>query len=230
MVQNITVPLEWANVIPGVSGVEDVEFSIPTLEDIIDAVVENTLDRTQLDEALEEFVGDVVAEIQAAKIDTDQLLDDFIDELERRIDELLIDEEEIADLVVDRLNLEGLVTDQVDISGIFGPLTEDVVQAFEDVLNEVLGALDDLPEDLDSVIDAINQVIEDVDQLLERVPADFQQAVEDALEAVLEATGLDDFLDDPVAFLVEVIETALDQLTDETTAEEATTFREEFGP
>ncbi len=134
----------------------------------------------------------------------------------------------MADAVVSQLDLEDLVTDQVNISGIFGPLTEDVVRAFEQILAEVLGALDDLPEGFDSITQAIDQVILDTEEILARLPADIQQTVEDGVDAVLDDLGIGDFLDDPVTWFLDRLETFVQERIEPETqqAVEEATFLE----
>lgn len=228
MVQTVVIPLSVLNALPGLTGIEDVQFSVPELDDITDEIVANTLDRTDLDEALTDAIDDIVAEVQQATVDADALADRLVEEVEQRVSEIVISPQEVADLVVDQLNLEDLVTDQVSISGIFGPLTEDVVRAFEEVLNEVLGAIDDLPEGIDSVTQSIDQVLTDTETLIDRLPADVQATVEDGVEAVLADLGLSEFLDDPVTWFLDRLEASVQERIDPETqqAVEEATFLE----
>ncbi len=91
MVQSVTIPLEWANVIPGVAGVEDAEFSVPTLADIEAAIDDLTLDLPDVEAALSDFVDDVADQIDQAALDVDQLADRLVEEVEQRVSEIVID-------------------------------------------------------------------------------------------------------------------------------------------
>ena len=118
MPQTVRFPLEWANNIPGVSGIDDVTFEVVTVGDLIDrseatqAVVESTGDNT-----VERIVRVVGAEGQRTR---DQIED--------------------ATITRDR-DSDGIT---IDIDGVFGPLREDIQAALRTLLGDMEADLTDL--------------------------------------------------------------------------------------
>jgi hypothetical protein len=203
MVQLVEIPLEWANNIPGVSGVEDARFQVPEVEDITEGVEETLPD--------EDDIRNAVAD-ELAGIDPEDLIDVDLSELD--LDALGADA--VADAILDRLDIE---------PGLFGPLTDPLDEVIDRAVQEGLEALGELDVDL-KALDA-DELLEIPD--LVRDLHDDVRDLEEALDAVESpADALDvpttDELDDRLTTAVTTaIEDALpDVLTQdlETTAEE----------
>jgi hypothetical protein len=210
MVQLVEIPLEWANNIPGVSGVEDARFQVPEVEDITEGVEETLPD--------EDDIRNAVAD-ELAGIDPEDLIDVDLSELD--LDALGADA--VADAILDRLDIE---------PGLFGPLTDPLDEVIDRAVQEGLEALGELDVDL-KALDA-DELLEIPD--LVRDLHDDVRDLEEALDAVESpADALDvpttDELDDRLTTAVTTaIEDALpDVLTQdlETTAEELVALIEE---
>jgi hypothetical protein len=193
MVQLVEIPLEWANNIPGVAGVEDARFQVPETDDLADAVDGTLPDeddiRTVVDEALQ-------------NIDPGDLVDLDLDQLD--IGDLSADA--VADAVLDRLDVD---------PGLFGPLSDPLDEVIDRAVREGLEALDgldvdlgaleaeelldlpalvrDLQDDLDSIQEALDAVesqrdaldVPTTDELDDRLTTAVTTAIEDALPDVL---------------------------------------------
>jgi len=216
MTRQVTIPLEWANNIPGVSGVDDVDLEVVEADDVIDPILDEVPTRSDIDETVRSALQDALADGVLA--DVDETLDIDIPGAEA-----------VADAVLDRLDVE---------PGLFGPLEEplDVVlqEAVRDGLED-LGELDvglpdldgedlvDLPDVVDDLIDDVQDLIDDVGDLADEfdeleVPGldDIRTEVEDGLRAVgpeVDGAGL---FSEPVAFFEAVVREAIDrQVSDE---------------
>jgi len=203
MVQQVTVPLEWANSIPGVAGIEDVEFAIPETDDLADAV-----DGTLPSEAdIRDVIDEALADIDPA---------DLVDVDLSRLDIGDLTADAVADAVLDRLDVE---------PGLFGPLDDPLDQVIDRAVRQGLEALGQLDVDLSAlegealldVPDLVRDLQDDVRDL-----QDTLAAVEDLPETldVPTAEELTDGLPDAVA--TAVVDALPDPLTRdlETTAEE----------
>lgn len=252
MVQQVTIPLSWANNIPGVSGVDDVEFDVPEVEDLVDGVEDAVPDlddieqaveqivpaldeiveaiRAEIDDALDELnlpdldedriideIQDAVGDaIQDLVLDPEELAEDVIDEIEDALPSVTVNVEEIADAVAERLedqlDIEAVdpkaIADRilaegdefdiqapgVNIQGVFGPLTEDVVRAFNRILDERI-ALDEV--DLPSVTDVRSAAGEAFLEQLEDLPGgdlllDPNTFIDDQIDRLLAASVSDE--------------------------------------
>jgi hypothetical protein len=220
MARQITIPLEWANNIPGVSGVDDVDLELAEEETIIDDIVDRVGSQEDTDQTVREAVQDSLA-------------DGVLDDRDGTLDLDIPGADAVADAVLDRLDVE---------PGLFGPLEEplDVVlqEAVRDGLED-LGDLDvglpdldgedlvDLPDVVDDLIDDVQDLIDDVgdladqiDELAENGLGDVGQTLEDRLLAVgpeVDGAGL---FTEPVAFVEAVVREAIDRQVSEEARQE----------
>lgn len=195
MVQSVFIEFSVLNALPGVSGVEDVEFDVPEVRDI-----------RQLVENIVPTVGELADEIEERVRD---LLDDL--ELDPEIDLGTI-EFPAVDLLA-----EELVEELTGLDGFFGPVQDD----FEDALEDVLGSL---PAEIDSIGEALTLLAEGIESLqttldelevptIEEIEATVTAAVTDALEETLpDWLGLS---------LEEFVDELFDRLADRLVSEEA---------
>lgn len=217
MAREVTVPLEWANNIPGVSGVDDVDLELVEADDVIDPILDEVPTRSDIDETVRSALQDSLA-------------DGVIDDLDGTLDVDVPGAETVADAVLDRLDVE---------PGLFGPLEEplDVVlqEAVRDGLED-LGDLDvglpeldgedlvDLPDVVDDLIDDVRDVADDLEDLADDVtdidPPGLEAIRETVDEALAEAGPVVDgaaLFSDPVAF----VEAVLEEVTDGLVSDEA---------
>lgn len=226
MTETVEIPIGGLNQIPGVSGLEDVEFEILTIGDVVDAIAENTVDKTDIDEAVVSAVEDVVGEgveIAADAIDlTDETIEDIVSAIESSLgidvpgDGSVIDgiadatlgEEQIEDLVDEAVRdvLSDMSPDEatINIEGIFGPLSQDVAEALEAIIEF------DPEEFIDEILDELTAFIEDlvsgdgdVDFSLPSTE-DVEGAIEDGLDGLSPDVGGVEFWSDPLDFLDEL--------------------------
>lgn len=210
MVQTVTIPLAWANNIPGVSGIQDVQFRVPELSDIEDTVDDLTVDIPDIEEVvrdsleqvvlpeipdaddLEDLIEEAIADIPVPGIDVDRLIDDVV-----------------SGVVAEVPTLEGPGVN-VDIDGVFGPLASDIQQGLLEAIEAIAGIPDELPEDLETLAQGINQALEDLEQLDVPTLEEIADAVGDPFEDVLEDLPGGDLLLEPDEF----IDAQLDRVTD----------------
>jgi hypothetical protein len=217
MTRVFTIPLAWANNIPGVSGVEDVEIEV--LED--DDVVEPTVDQVGTQEDTDRTVREAVSET---------LSDGVLDGEDGTLDLDIPGAEAVADAVLDRLDVE---------PGLFGPLNDPLDEVLREAVRdglEDLGDLDvglpdldgedllDLPDVVEDLVDDVEGLIDDVADLADgideiEVPTleDFRGEVDDALQGLGPEVDGTAFFDQPVAF----VEALADELVDGLVSEEA---------
>jgi len=118
MPEQVDIPLSVLNVVPGVSGLEDVRFQVPTPEDQREIV------RDELEQQ------------------PDGIQDEDIDEIVNRVEEQAgIDGDAIGDALAAELPAEIQQTD-IDIGGgIFGPTEDDIADAFDSALGGAVGGI-----------------------------------------------------------------------------------------
>jgi len=157
MVQRITIPLEWANNIPGVSGIEDVTFDVPQADDLVDGIDGTLPDeddiREVVDEALESIDPADLVDIDLSQLDVGDLTADAV-----------------ADAVLDQLDIQ---------PGLFGPLDDPLDQVIDRAVREGLEALGQLDVDLGAlegealldVPDLVRDLQDDVDSLQDTLTA-----------------------------------------------------------
>jgi len=203
MVQLVEIPLEWANNIPGVAGVEDARFQVPETDDLQEAVDGTLPDEDDIRAVVDEALAD---------IDPGDLVDLDLDQLD--IGDLSADA--VADAVLDRLDVD---------PGLFGPLSDPLDEVIDRAVREGLEALDQLDVDLGALdADALLELpglVEDLQDDLDTI-----QETLDAVESPADA------LDVPTtselrnnlepALTAAVVDALPDPLTQdlETTAEE----------
>lgn len=188
MPSRYTLPFGGLNTLPGIDSVQDVTLVIPRLGEIDDIVQREVLDRTDIDEAIARaFVGAdvpdgpiidvIVAELEGAlNIDVPgegAIVDQIVAELE---DELNVDFPDVPDIdqfdellqqnLPDDLAADVIENAEVNIEGIFGPLSEDFEEALGDLIEfdfEDIPGLDEIREELDEAIgDALDGLSPDV--------------------------------------------------------------------
>ena len=204
MVQEVRIPFSNLNDIQFVQGFEDVVFDVPDLGDIRTAVAENTLGKTDLDEAVGSLTDQMVTDIWENVELWSQIIDGIaaavVAEFEEAsgidvpgegsvIDGIVAETPATEDIddavqtaVSNELDNADLGPVDVNIEGIFGPLSEDLAQALADILN-----FD--PEDVaGEVVSAVEQEL-GVDipgegPILEDVPTieDIETAIEEQLK------------------------------------------------
>ena len=203
MVQLVEIPLEWANNIPGVAGVEDARFQVPETDDLADAVDGTLPDeddiRAVVDEALSEIDPGDLVDVDLSQLDIGDLSADAV-----------------ADAVLDRLDVE---------PGLFGPLSDPLDEVIDRAVREGLEALGELDVDL-KALDAdelleIPGLVRDLQDDLDNI-----QAALDAVQSPADALDIpttDELLDglEP-ALTAAVVDALPDPVTQdlETTAEE----------
>jgi hypothetical protein len=118
MPEQVDIPLSALNVVPGVSGLEDVQFEVPTPEDQREIV---------RDELEQQPTG---------------IQEEDIDEIVQRVEERAgIDGDAIGDALSAELPAEIQQTD-IDIGGgIFGPTEDDIADAFDSALGGAVGGI-----------------------------------------------------------------------------------------
>jgi polyhydroxyalkanoate synthesis regulator phasin len=226
MTETVEIPIGGLNQIPGVSGLEDVEFEILTVGDVVDAIAENTVDKTDVDEAVVSAVEDVVGEgveIAADAVDlTDETIEDIVSAIEDSlgidvpgdgsvidgIGDVTLGEEQVEDLVDEAVRdvLGDMSPDEatINIEGIFGPLSQDVAEALEAIIEF------DPEEFIDEILDELTAFIEDlvsgegdVDFSLPSTE-DVEAAIEDGLDGLSPDVDGVEFWSDPLDFLEEL--------------------------
>jgi hypothetical protein len=158
MVQRVTIPLSALNEIIGVSGIEDVTFDVPQVDDIVDGIDGTLPDeadiREVVDEALESIDPADLVDIDLSQLDIGDLTADAV-----------------ADAVLDRLDIQ---------PGLFGPLDDPLDQVIDRAVREGLEALDQLDVDLGALE---GEALLDVPDLVRDLQDDVA-ALEDTLAAV----------------------------------------------
>lgn len=223
MTETVEIPIGGLNQIPGVSGLEDVEFDVLTVGDIVDAIAENTVDKTDIDEAavsaIEDAIGEGV-EIAADAIDlTDETIEEIVSAIESSlgidvpgdgsvidgIAEVTLGEEQVEDMVDQALRdvIGDMSPDEatINVEGIFGPLSQDVAEALEEIIEFK-------PEEFaDRIVEEITDWLEDAigegGDLDLSVPTieDVEGAIEDGLDGLSPDVAGVEFWSDPLGFL-----------------------------
>jgi len=241
VVESVTIPLSVLNNIPNVRGVDDVEFDLPQLDDIAEEI-DGTL--PDLDDISGVVEGNVVAVLNGnafvdpadlqivtaigdeiedrldfADLDPDQFTEDILQELRDEIPDLDLDPGVIADAVIEQIDLTPGSAVDVDIDGVFGPLSEDIQGGFQTALQDLVGPLGDLPEDVDNLAQGIQDLRDRLDQL---GPGDdgpvFPDIAEELQDAFEELPG-SDLLTDPETFVETLAEAVVELLVSEEASE-----------
>jgi tetrahydromethanopterin S-methyltransferase subunit G len=229
VVQTVTIPLSWANNIPGVSGVEDVTFDVPQVSDIEDAVDRLTPDLDDIGERVD-FVTLDIPDIQ-------DRLDDLLEDIEAAVDDVTVDLGDVTDEIRQEVE-EALADLDLDVPGQVGDLLGDIDQAISGIQVDI-EQLDDriveqLPEDIspgplvefesifgalrDDIVagltEAIQQLLDQDGQSLPDVP-DVRTAVSEEVLSLLEDLPGGDLLTDPEQFIDDQIQRVTGGLVDD---------------
>jgi len=223
MTETVEIPIGGLNQIPGVSGLEDVEFDILTIADVVDIVAENTVDKTDIDEAavsaLEDVIGEGV-EIAADAIDlTDETIEDIVSAIESSlgidvpgdgsvidgIGDVTLGEEQVEDLIDEAVRdvLGDMSPDEatIDVEGIFGPLSQDVAEALEEIIEFKPDEFADMI--VSRITDWLEDAIGEGGDLDLSIPTieDVEGAIEDGLDGLSPDVDGVEFWSDPLDFL-----------------------------
>lgn len=219
MAQQVEIPLDELNAIPGVSGVEPVTFDVPEVRDIETAVDDAVL---SLDD-----VTAVVAE------EVDRVVDDVIDGLEEEIPDVDVPGADVvADAVLDRLDVD---------QGLFGPIEEpldavidqavrDGLESLEgldvdlgalggDDLLDLPGVVDDVQADIQSVLDTLDRLEESVGDGPQLEFPNVEEIVANQLAEIEPAVDGEGFFTNPVGFGVALGRAAVEDAVDDETAQ-----------
>jgi len=215
MVQDVTIPLSWANNIPGVSGVEDVQFSIPEVEDLV-AGVEDALPTGQdIRDILRDEIPDLLRDVDVFDGELDVALQPIIDELDDRLDDLVDDIQDEIDRAVADLDIPALEDIEVDVGGSLFAVNED----FVDLLAAALDQADLVDVGQFPTVEEIVQPIEDVRSDIEALDIPETEELADEVvdrvaDALQEFPG-GDLLADPDQFIDDQIDRVTDGLVSE---------------
>lgn len=204
MVDTVTIPLGGLNAIPGVQGIDDVTFDIPQVNDIVDAVRENTIEpidvgravvnevragnlpgpddvADEIDRAIDSIVGDLDESVTDLQTELETFIDESLGILETDVQNLreglAADIEEIVGTVSDEFDsLSALVEDRVlpAVDGVENALTDELA----DVRSNVETAIDESTEDLDEAVDGVSGALASLGDTLGNVRDDVQTLVE----------------------------------------------------
>jgi len=226
MSQDVRIPFSALNDIQFVTGFDDVEFSVPEVSDIVSAVEENTLGKTDLDNAvgsvtdamiediwenvelwsqiIDGIAAAVVAEFEEASgIDVPgegSVIDGIVAETPATED---IDEA-VQTAVSSELDSADLGPVDVNIEGIFGPLSEDLARALEDILNfDPATVSDDI---VSSVEQELGIDVPGDGPILDDVPTieDIESSIKSELKSVCPSLNGVNLCEDAYAFVEEV--------------------------
>jgi hypothetical protein len=205
MVNRYTLPFSKLNAAPFVDSIEDVTIEIPTLSEIGDAVARQTLDRTDVDESIggaigsgvdltDEAIGDVVEVVEGSTGVDVPGEGSVVDEIDQSIDEAIQSgdlelpgvseiDEIVRQAVTEELDLDDTGQVGINFEGVFGPLSQDIADALEEVIN-----FD--PSEFEVDVPSLS---------------DIEGAIEDALDGLSPDVNGVEFWSDPIDFLVELV-------------------------
>jgi len=232
--EEVTIPLSVLNNAPFLNGVDDVEFDVPQLDDIREEIDGTLPDLSDIQDGVQDVLIDVLdgnafvdpADLQIvedigdeiedrldfADLDPGEFTEDILQELRDEIPDLDLDPGVIADAVIEQIDLTPGSAVDVDIDGVFGPLSEDIQGGFQTALQDLVGPLGDLPEDVDNLAQGIQDLRDRLNQL---GPGDDGPAFPDIGEELQDAFGElpgSDLVTDPTAFVDDVVDEVLDRL------------------
>jgi len=226
MPQEVRIPFSNLNDIQFVQGFEDVVFDVPDLQDIATAVEENTLGRTQLDEAIggvtDQLIEDIWTDIEVWSQVIDGIAAAIVTEFEEAsgidvpgegsvVDSIIEETPATEDIdnavqtaVSNELDNADLGPVDVNIEGIFGPLSEDLARALEDILNfDPATVSDDI---VSSVEQELGIDVPGDGPILDDVPTleDIEASIQSELQTVCPELNGVNLCDDAYAFVEEV--------------------------
>lgn len=210
MVQQVTIPLSWANNIPGASGIDDVEFRVPELEDIETALDQAVPSLPEIETAVDDVIRTALSEVDVVGEQLDGLAGDIADEVDQRLDDLVDDiQTEIQQAVAD-IDVPGLEDVEVEVGGSLFAVNEDFIDLLAEALSQVdfLGV--DQLDDLEGLRDDIETLLDRTEALADTTVDDVVQRATDEAEAFLAdlpggtlLLAPDEFVDDQIDRLTE---------------------------
>ena len=198
MVNRYTLPFSKLNAAPFVDSIEDVTIEIPTLSEIGDAVARQTLDRTDVDESIggalesgvdltDEAIGDVVEVVEGSTgVDVPgegSVIDEAIQSGDLELPGVSEIDDIVRQAVTEELDLDDSGQVGINFEGVFGPLSQDIADALEEVIN-----FD--PSEFEVDVPSLS---------------DIEGAIEDALDGLSPDVNGVEFWSDPIDFLVELV-------------------------
>jgi hypothetical protein len=195
---DVDIPLSWANNVPGVSGINDVGFTVPTLAGIECTIKQAIPTIPQVRSTVREVLQEELDGIPAPVVEVDEgLFGDTIDNLgeiventiEENIPELPDVEQALQD-IQDRL--DQVVEDVVD--DLSEPI-EDAQQAIEDVQQDI-GELD-LP-DVDDPVEFLVDLLEDASDQLDglNLLTNAEEFIDNQIDRVTDGLVSEDVLEE----------------------------------
>lgn len=206
MPQVVDIPLSWANNIPGVSGVEDVRFEVPTLGEIDQIIKDATLTVDDVQTALEGQLVEAFEDATVVDELADALIDPLADELAGALpEEVTIDiegglfdiEQDLVDLLSEAVEnaleelglldeLQAIVEEALSV--VAGEAFDLDVPTVQEIVDGVTDAIEGLLDDFFPgwVTMALGDLIDEVGRRLERrlVSTEASQALADVIEEV----------------------------------------------
>lgn len=192
MVQQVTIPFSELNTfLPG-QPLEDVEFTVPTLDDIDQSIRDAVLDPSDIQTAAEE--GLLAALEDATPLDelADLIVDPIVRELEAELGVDFPDPEALIDEFLEAVDLDDLGPIEVDIEGSLFDVEQDLVTLLAEALDEAGLPTPEFPDLLEEAETAVR------DALPVAAP-EAEDALETAVLALTEFSGdVRAFIEDPV--------------------------------
>jgi hypothetical protein len=242
MAQTVTFELSALNNIPGVSGVEDVTFSVPTLEDIKEGVADALLvgedvladAKAAVTDELDDLIDaqglllDLLNEIDEQREPGDPLLRALAEAVAVEVVEQLAGpdtdignlEEEIARRVVEEVGQVDLDDATVEIEGSLFSIAQD----FTDLIAEALSEADlvDVPQfpTLEEIRGIVSEESPDPPEVSVPTAEDIGQAVDVGLPEGLSDVADAQLLTDPDQFIDDQIDRVTDGLVSEDARQE----------
>jgi hypothetical protein len=239
--EEVTIPLSVLNNAPFVNDVDDVEFTVPNLQDIREELDDTLPDLDDIQDGVQDVVIDVLdgnafvdpADLQIvtaigdeiedrldfADLDPDQFTEDILQELRDEIPDLDLDPDVIADAVVEQIDLTPGSAVDVDIDGVFGPLSEDIQEGLTRALEAVAGTEEDLPGDATNLAQGIAVVADRLDGNGPTRGAGVVPDIGDEIGNALDGLPGSDLLSDPGGFIDELAEAVVELLVSEEASE-----------
>lgn len=164
MPQDVEIPLSALNNVPGVTGIEDVGFTVPTLDEIVDDIT----DELPVLEDIEDVVTQAIDDLDTTFGLTQDALDDIVDSVQEDIQDGL----DIPDL--DPASIADDIADQLDIptGGDIPDIGEGIDQAIGDLGEDIQGIDDLISEQLNQAVDELEDVIQDTVPAAEDIVTD----------------------------------------------------------
>jgi len=170
MPETVRIPLSWANNIPGVSFVDDVEFDVPTLGEIDQAIEDGTLGPEDLETLRDGDFGEFVVDATFADEVADAIVDPIVNEIGEQTGLDIPDTDDLAAGIADELDI-GDVPELPNIEGLLEDVKAEIIDAVEEAAVEVDGFVDPVVNSLRADLDALAP---QVDNLADAVAREIQ--------------------------------------------------------